>query len=141
MPGSILVANFRERYSRLFAQMNLLVAPAIATIVEDKRDRVAIHTENGTEGLLVLSDNYYSGWRAFVDGVPAEVVRANCTMRAVNVPAGRHLVSFVFMPAAFFVSMYVSLAAAGLTLAALILSAFRRSRSTSHDIRQDQKDS
>jgi hypothetical protein len=136
--GSKQVRNFTEPY--LIAQIKLLLAPAIATILEDKRDRVAIQTENGTEGLLVLSDNYYTGWRAFVDGVPAEVLRANCTMRAVNVPAGRHMVSFVFMPAAFFVSMYVSLAAAALTLAALILSAFKRRRSNSHDIRQDQKD-
>jgi uncharacterized membrane protein YfhO len=74
----------------------------------------------------VLSDNYYPGWTAAVDGSPAQIFRANHTMRAVNVPAGRHLVSFVFMPAAFFVSMYVSLAAAALTLAALILSAFTR---------------
>jgi hypothetical protein len=138
-PASTRVADFRERYSRLFAHMNLLLAPAIARVTEDQRNRVAIQTENGTEGLLVLSDNYYPGWRALVDGMPAEVLRANCTMRAVNVPAGRHLVSFVFMPAAFFVSMYVSLAATGLTLAALILTALKRRRSNGHDIRQDQK--
>ena len=139
MTRSMQVRNVTEPYSGLMKQMNVLLAPAIATSIEDKRDRVVIETENGTEGLLVLSDNYYTGWRASVDGVPAEVLRANCTMRAVNVPAGRHLVSFVFMPPAFFVSMYVSLAAAAFTLAALILSAFRRSWSNSHDIRQDQK--
>ena len=49
-------------------------------------------------------------------------------MRAINVPAGRHLVSFLFIPAAFFVSMYVSLAAAALTLAALILAVIKRRR-------------
>ncbi len=136
---SMQVRNVTQPYTGLMKQMSVLLAPAIATIIEDKRDRVAIQTENGTEGLLVLSDNYYPGWRARVDGVPAEVLRANCTMRAVNVPAGRHLVSFVFMPAAFFVSMYVSVAATALTLAALILSAFKRRRSNGHDIRQDQK--
>ena len=138
--GNMRVSNFTGRWSRLNAEMKLLPAPAIATIVEDKRDSVAIQTENGTEGLLVLSDNYYPGWRALIDGAPAEIFRANCTMRGVSVPAGRHLVSFVFMPAAFFVSMYVSLAAAAATLAALILFSIKRSRSSSHDIRQDQKD-
>jgi hypothetical protein len=141
MTSSMQVRNVTEPYSGLMKQMNVLLAPAIATIIEDKRARVAIQTENWTEGLLVLSDNYYPGWRALVDGVPAEVLRANCTMRAVNVPAGRHLVSFVFMPAAVFVSMYVSLSAAALTLAALILSAYKRRRSNGHDIRQDQKNS
>jgi uncharacterized membrane protein YfhO len=76
----------------------------------------------------VLSDNYYPGWRAYIDGSPTRVLRANHTMRAVRVPAGHHVVSFAFIPAAFFVSMYVSFAGAALTLAAVILSAFKRSR-------------
>ncbi len=111
-----------------------------ATIVADKRNLVTVETDNPEDGLLVLSDNYYPGWKATVDGAPAGILRANHTMRAVKVPAGRHLVSFRFIPAAFFVSMYVSIAAAVLTLAALILSVFLRGRGNSHDIRQDQKD-
>jgi len=115
--------------------------PAYATIIADGRNWVLIETDNLRDGLLVLSDNYYPGWFASVDGASTQIFRANHTMRAVNVPAGRHLVSFVFMPAAFFVSMYVSLAAAALTLAALILSAFKRRRSNGNDIRQDQENS
>ncbi|MEK6408667.1 MAG: YfhO family protein [Acidobacteriota bacterium] len=99
---------------------------ASATIIEDKRNRVVVETESARDGLLVLSDNYYPGWRGYVDGRPVEVLRANHTMRAVNVPAGRHVVSFAFMPKAFFLSVYVSLAAAALTLAALIVSIRRR---------------
>jgi hypothetical protein len=114
------------------------VIPANATITEDHRNQIVIKTENVADGLLVLSDNYYPGWRASVDGAPVEILRANGTMRAVKVPAGSHLVSFVFAPAAFFASVYVSVASAAVTLAALILS-IRRKRSNSHDIRQDQK--
>lgn len=116
-------------------------APEPAGIIADRRNSVLIQTNNLRDGLLVLSDNYYPGWSAVVDGAPAPILRANHTMRAVRVPAGSHLVSFVFMPAAFFVSMYASLAAAAATVAALILSAFMRRRSSSHDIRQDQKNS
>lgn len=99
---------------------------ASATIIEDQRNRVVVGTDSARDGLLVLSDNYYPGWRAYVDGQPVEVLRANHSMRAVNVPAGRHMVSFAFMPRAFFLSVYVSLAAAVLTLAALIVSVRRR---------------
>ncbi|HVG21618.1 MAG TPA: YfhO family protein, partial [Blastocatellia bacterium] len=81
-----------------------------ATIVEDKRNRVAVETDSPYEGMLVLSDNYYPGWRASVDGSPVEIFRANCTMRAVKVPAGRHVVSFVFMPTTFWSSAYISFA-------------------------------
>lgn len=97
-----------------------------AAIVEDKRNRVVIDIDNEREGLLVLSDNFYPGWRAAIDGAPTPILRANHTMRAVNVPAGRHVVSFAFMPATFFNSMYASLAVAVLVIAILIGSALKR---------------
>ena len=117
---------------------DLAVIPARATITVDHRNQIVIQTENVAEGLLVLSDNYYPGWRASVDGAPVVILRANGTMRAVKVPAGSHLVSFVFAPETFFASVYVSIAAAAVTLAALILFLIIRRRSDSHDIRQDQ---
>ncbi|MFY9558293.1 MAG: YfhO family protein, partial [Blastocatellia bacterium] len=78
--------------------------------------------------LLVLCDNDYPGWRAYIDDVRVDVLRANHTMRAVEVPAGRHMVTFVFKPAAFFTSMYISIAAAVMAVAALILGAIKRKR-------------
>jgi hypothetical protein len=104
--------------------------PATATITEDKRNRVAIETNGANEGVLVLSDNYYPGWKAFVDGEPTEIFQANCTMRAVAVPTGRHLVSFVFMPATLRASAYVSFAAAVLTLISLVLPFGKRTQNS-----------
>jgi len=103
-------------------------AIATASITEDKRNHVVIDTDSDRDGLLVLSDNSYPGWRAFVDDAPTTVLKANHTMRAVAVPAGRHVVSFAFMPGTFFNSMYASLAGAVLTLAILLGSALKRRR-------------
>lgn len=47
-------------------------------------------------GLLVLSEGYYPGWKAKVDGVDAPIIRANLMMRAVALPAGEHDVKFEF---------------------------------------------
>jgi hypothetical protein len=109
--------------------------PGAASIVAENRNGVLIETERLRDGLLVLGDNYYPGWSAAVDGSDTRIFRANHTMRAVKVPAGRHMVSFVFMPASFFLSMYISIAAALLVVLALIVSAVKRRRSISHDIR------
>ena len=87
-----------------------------------------IETDHPEDGLLVLSDNYYPGWLASVDGLPTVVFRANHTMRGVKVPAGHHMVLFAFIPATFFLSLYISLAAAALTLAALIPAVIKRGR-------------
>jgi uncharacterized membrane protein YfhO len=112
----------------LNADSQAVPSPPEAAIVEDRRNLVVIQTDNPHEGMLVLSDNYYPGWRASVDGSPAEILRANCTMRAVRVPAGRHMLSFVFMPVTFWASVYVSLASAAVVLVTLAISFAGRKR-------------
>jgi hypothetical protein len=49
-------------------------------------------------GLAVFVEQYAPGWSATVDGVPAPVLRANTTVRAVPVPAGTHVVTLTFSP-------------------------------------------
>jgi ABC-type multidrug transport system fused ATPase/permease subunit len=141
-PASQTVVESDENSSPSFAanlHANTTSQAPVATIIADKRNSLSIETDNSQDGLLVLSDNYYPGWRATVDGAPARILRANHTMRAIAVPAGRHLVSFVFMPAAFLLSVYVSITAATITLVFLGVSVLKRRQG--HDIRQDKKDS
>ncbi len=61
-------------------------------------NRVAIKATAQADGLLVLADQYFKGWEATVDGVPAPVQRVNHFMRGVPVTAGEHEVVFTFAP-------------------------------------------
>lgn len=70
-----------------------------------------------TPGLLVLSEGFYPGWRATLDGVDVPIVRANSMMRAVAVPAGEHDVVFRFRPWSVMLGLAVTiLGAIGLLL-------------------------
>lgn len=62
---------------------------------------VEIETKTTSPALLFLSDNYYPGWKAYVDGRQTPIMRANYTFRAVNVPKGVHMVQFVYDPLSF----------------------------------------
>ena len=71
---------------------------ASAAIVTSRANEMTIESRASDPGILVLSETYYPGWEAEVDGAPARLLRANHTMRAVPVPAGTHTVRFVFRP-------------------------------------------
>ncbi len=83
-------------------------------------------------GYLVTSDAYYPGWKAELDGRPTRLFRANLAFRAVQVPAGEHVVVHRFEPR----SIWVGLAVAALSLAivaSLLIAA--RSSEPGHDRR------
>jgi hypothetical protein len=52
-------------------------------------------------GFLVLSEIYYDGWEARVDGQPTEIYRTDYTLRGVRVPPGDHRIEFVYRPRSF----------------------------------------
>jgi Bacterial membrane protein YfhO len=50
---------------------------------------------------LILSDTYFPGWQARVDGRRVPVLRANHALRAVALGPGSHTVEFVYWPLTF----------------------------------------
>jgi uncharacterized membrane protein YfhO len=87
-----------------------------ASITDYKADSVQIST-SGDGGLLTLSDQYYPGWQATVDGQPAEIVRTDTVFRGVCVPAGDHTVRFEYHPQSLLIGVVLS----GIGWAALII--------------------
>ncbi len=110
-------------------------APATGAVVwevagQDYR-RMKVTTDR--PGLLVVSENWFPGWMAEVDGAPAEVHRVNLTLQAVALPsAGEHVVALRYtaptVRRAFWISAASALAV-GLMLATPALSAARGRRS------------
>ncbi len=80
-------------------------------------ERVTVSVSADQPGYLVLSDAFYPGWQATVNGQPAVIERANYAFRAVQVPAGQHTVQFLFSPTIW----RVGLASSGITLLALLV--------------------
>jgi hypothetical protein len=83
---------------------------------EDSR-HVVIDVEAPVAGFLVLADTFFPGWSAEVDGRPAPIIRANISVRAIQLPRGRHVVRFVYDAPAFFGGLKItSIAIVGLSI-------------------------
>ncbi|HXK09422.1 MAG TPA: hypothetical protein VMT70_07255 [Vicinamibacteria bacterium] len=74
-----------------------------------------IDTDSPRGGYLVLSEVFYPGWRASVDGRPVALEPADDVLTALPLPPGRHRVRYVYEPASVRVG-------AGLTLATLVVA-------------------
>jgi hypothetical protein len=77
-------------------------------IIKYESRTVECDVEALTEGYLILLDSYYPGWRAYVDGIPVEIMRANYAFRAVRLSPGRHRVEFRYEPVSFYAGLTVS---------------------------------
>jgi uncharacterized membrane protein YfhO len=58
-----------------------------------------IDSNLGCAGVVVVSDNWFPGWKATLDGAPVEILKADGALRAVRVPGGRHHVNMNYRPA------------------------------------------
>jgi hypothetical protein len=99
-------------------------------VVDRSPSYLSIEVEAADEGLLVLSEIHYPGWQASVDGRMVPIVVANATLRAVEVPAGRHRVEMAFRPLSVVLGITISLATllVGLAFAlSCVVACFRRS--------------
>ena len=55
-----------------------------------------VESEKG--GVAVFSEIYYPGWTVTIDGKETEFGRVNYVLRALKVPAGKHVVTAEFRP-------------------------------------------
>ncbi len=102
-----------------------VVGQSRLTFLRYELNRVELSVQTPADGILLLTDVFYPGWRATVDGRPAELLRADYVFRAVRIPAGEHVVRMDFRPRTWQVGFGISLVT-WLALAAVAAREFRR---------------
>jgi hypothetical protein len=58
--------------------------------------RLTVAAEANAPALLTVAQAYYHDWRAYVDGQPVPLWRANYAFQALEIPAGRHQITLVY---------------------------------------------
>jgi hypothetical protein len=67
-----------------------------------------VEVSSNRNGFLVISNTFDPGWKAWVDGMDKQVLRANYFMQALPITAGDHIVRVFFRPTLSIVSIIIS---------------------------------
>ena len=65
-------------------------------IKEYQENQVKVEVETNKQGILILTDSYYPGWKASIDGKEAKIYRTNYNFRGILLPEGTHQVIFEY---------------------------------------------
>ncbi len=89
-------------------------------MVQDRAGEVVVKSSTEQPGFLVLSDSYYPGWKAFLDGQEVPLLRADYALRSVQVGPGSHEIRFLYDPLSVKLGLAMSIVGLLLVLALLL---------------------
>jgi hypothetical protein len=95
-------------------------------------ERFILETGASVPALLVVGEHFDPGWRAKIDGRPANVLQVDLTALGVLVPAGAHVIELRFWPVGLTAGLWVLAAAAAIFAAATFIQELRRRQLLSH---------
>lgn len=82
---------------------------------------MSITTSLSKDGLLVVTDTYYPGWKAYVDGKETPIIPVNLTQRGIILAKGNHLVHLSFSSQTFETGKVITLSTFLITSVAMFL--------------------
>lgn len=98
-------------------------------ITRPDQNTVRIECSSDKPSFLVVTDQFYPGWTASVDGVATPVYATNYAFRGVPLSAGKHVVVMNFRPMSFIIGSCMALMAVLLMLGFCFYSFVRKKRS------------
>ncbi len=90
-------------------------------------ERIHIKTSSNRSGYLVLSEIYYPGWQAYVDGKRAVMLKGNYLFRVIPLEKGEHEVRLHFISWPFRIGAVISLFSLICSVIFLFITHFRKS--------------
>lgn len=72
---------------------------------------LTLSAQTDRQAPLILTNVYYPGWKAYIDGQPVPVNKADFMFQSIIIPGGSHKIEFKYQPDSFYNGVYLSLAA------------------------------
>jgi hypothetical protein len=88
----------------------------------NKPNEIALNLMTEKPAFLVLLNNYYKGWRVFLDEKETQIIKTNYTFQGVFIPEGKHSLVFKYEPFSFKVGKLFSIIFISINMVLLIIS-------------------
>jgi hypothetical protein len=116
--------DFRNRVlleEPLKNQLGPFDSTAFAVVTNYNDNEITATAKTSAEAVLFFSEVYYPAWKAYIDGKPTKLYRAFTTLRAVEVPPGKHTIVLRYESDAFAMGSKTTIITLLLSLAALTI--------------------
>ena len=78
-------------------------------LIEETENYLKLETNNPNLGFLVILDNLYPYWKAYIDGKETKIYPTNIVGTGIVVPEGKHIVEFKFYPKSLIQGVFISI--------------------------------
>jgi hypothetical protein len=113
LPEALHAVNLRQQIV-LTEKVDVEVAAnppqsSAARVIDFQPERFTVEANTPVTAFLSVANPYYPGWEATIDGQPTTILRAYGALSAVVVPAGEHIIRFVYDPLTYRIGALISL--------------------------------
>lgn len=102
-----------------------------AVITSYSLGNITLDVTTPADGYLLLSEMYYPGWKAYIDGAEAKVLRADWCLRAIPVRSGSHQIDVRFEPDSFRRGMWITVGTLALCAGGMVYSINKKRKAVS----------
>jgi hypothetical protein len=125
-PGKMVILGQDYVYKNTPSQVDFGPLMASGSVLTYDNERITIQASTNQPAYLVLSEIFYPGWQATVDGRTVPILRGNYLFRVIPLERGEHQVHLRFVSWPFRIGVLISL----LTLSGSLYFFFRKSKGT-----------
>ena len=96
-------------YIENFKNIDLTDTNTEISAIDFKNNSIRAEVSSSTDTFVNFSQNYYPGWKAYVNGKQVPIYMVNGLIQGIEVPAGDSTIEFIFRPASIFIGGAISL--------------------------------
>lgn len=106
--GSVVIFENIKAFPRAYVSLDGHMVDASVNYVKYSPNSSVIKINSPVNGLLVISDLFYPGWVAEVNGLKTDIIPVDDVFRGIKIDKGEHMVEMEYKPKSFFTGLKIS---------------------------------